>query len=170
MICFFYHINTAKNFYTSQWPLFFGFNPTESAIWQEKRNGIEPEFLAIYDKAVHELHVSGSMNVKYKLKNKITGQFRWILEEAKIKFDSLVNDEIISGRMTDITANENYQVQIKESEDRFELITESMPVMIWVSNENNIVTYSSSYFADLLDSKSGKTGSIYFLLEKSRIQ
>ncbi len=32
--------------------------------------------------------------------------------------------------------------------------------------QNNIVTYSSSYFADVLDSKSGKTGSIYFLLEK----
>ena len=144
----FYHINTAKNFYTSQWPLFFGFNPTDSAIWQEKRNAIEPEFLAIYDKAVHELHVSGSMIVKYKLKNKITGQFRWILEEAKIKFDSLVNDEIISGRMTDITVNENYQVQIKESEDRFELITESMPVMIWVSNEHNIVTYTNQASRD----------------------
>jgi PAS domain S-box-containing protein len=144
----FYHINTAKNFYTSQWPLFFGFNPTESAIWQEKRNGIEPEFLASYDQAVHELHVSGSMHVKYKLKNKITGQDRWILEEARIKFDSLVNDEIISGRMTDITVTENYLAQIKESENRFELITESMPVMIWVSNEKNIVTYTNQTSRD----------------------
>ena len=144
----FYHLNTSKNFYTSQWPLFFGFNPNESAIWKEKRNGVEPEFLAIYDEAIHELHVSGSMHVKYKLKNKITGHSRWILEEAKIKFDSLLNDEIISGRMTDITVNENYQVQIKESEDRFELITESMPVMIWVSNQNNIVTYTNQASRD----------------------
>ena len=138
-----YQQNTEKNFFTSGWTLFLGFNPEKVDIWKEKRACVESEFLKAYDDAVRDLKSSGSMSVKYKIKNKISGHIRWIFEETKIKFDPILNDEIISGRMTDINKSVNYKKQIKESEERFQLITESMPVMIWVSNENNIITYSN---------------------------
>ena len=138
-----YQQNKGKNFFTSRWPLFMGFNPNIGDVWSQKRECILDESKKIYDDAIREFQLNGSMSVKYKIKNKISGHIRWILEEAKIKFDSSINDEIISGRLTDITAQENFKSQIKETEDRFRLITESMPVMIWVSNSDNIVTYTN---------------------------
>jgi PAS domain S-box-containing protein len=143
-----YQQNKSKNFFTSRWPLFMGFNPSIGDVWSQKRECILEEFQKIYDDALREFQLNGSMSVKYKIKNKISGHIRWILEEAKIKFDSNINDEIISGRLTDITANENYRSQIKETEDRFRLITESMPVMIWVSNSENKVTYTNQASRD----------------------
>jgi PAS domain S-box-containing protein len=111
-----YQQNKNKNFFTSRWPLFMGFNPASGDMWEQKRACVIDEFKNIYDDAMKEFMLNGSMTVKYKIKNKVSGQIRWILEESKIKFDSTLNDEIISGRLTDITANENFRSQMKESE------------------------------------------------------
>lgn len=143
-----YQNKTDKNFFTSRWPLFFGFNPSDTIAWKEKRECVVEEHKNRYDEAIRNLQVSGAMSVKYQLINRITGHMRWVLEEAKIKFDSIINDEIISGRLTDITTSENYRSQIKESEERFQLVTESMPVMIWVSNEDDKVIYTNKTSRD----------------------
>ena len=120
----------------------------EGDVWEEKRDCILDEYKKIYDDAMREFQLNGSMTVRYKVKNKVSGQIRWILEEGKIKFDSNLNDEVISGRLTDITASENYRNQVKESEERFQLITESMPVMIWVSGQDNKVSYTNQASRD----------------------
>jgi len=143
-----YQKNKSKNFFTSRWPLFMGFNPKVEDIWKKKRDCILDEYKNVYDDAMQEFHLNGSMKVRYKVKNKVSGQIRWILEEGKIKFDSNLNDEVISGRLTDITASENYRNQVRESEERFQLITESMPVMIWVSGQDNKVTYTNQASRD----------------------
>ncbi len=143
-----YQKKTNKNFYTSRWPLFFGFNPSEFIAWTEKRECVLDEHKNRYDEAIRNLQINGSMSVKYQLVNKISGHVRWVLEESKIKFDSIINDEVISGRITDITASENFRSQIKESEERFQLVTESMPVMIWVSNEDDKVIYTNKTSRD----------------------
>ena len=143
-----YQKNKSKNFFTSRWPLFLGFNPKAGDVWEEKRDCILDEYKKIYDDAMREFHLNGSMMVRYKVKNKVSGQIRWILEEGKIKFDSTLNDEVISGRLTDITASETYKNQVRESEERFQLITESMPVMIWVSGQDNKVTYTNQASRD----------------------
>ncbi len=160
-----YQNNKKKNFFTSRWPLFMGFNPNSGDVWEQKRECILDEFKQPYDDAMREFLLNGSMTVKYKIRNKVSGQVRWILEESKIKFDSTLNDEIISGRLTDITSNEHFRSQMKESEERFQLITESMPVMIWVSNAENKVTYtnkaSREFFGfDLKDLKDQQAFSI----------
>jgi len=143
-----YQKNKTKNFFTSRWPLFMGFNPKAGDLWEEKRDCILDEYKKVYDDAMREFHLNGSMTVRYKVKNKVSGQIRWILEEGKIKFDSALNDEVISGRLTDITASETYRNQVRESEERFQLITESMPVMIWVSGQDNKVTYTNQASRD----------------------
>ncbi|MEY3433224.1 MAG: hypothetical protein RL131_1160, partial [Bacteroidota bacterium] len=155
--------NSSKNFFTSRWPLFMGFNPQIGDVWTQKRECIMDDYKKIYDDAIREFQLNGSMTVKYKVVNKISGHVRWILEEAKIKFDSSINDEVISGRLSDVTTSENYRNQIKETEERFQLITESMPVMIWVSNPENKVTYTNQASRDFygFDMKNLKDQSEY---------
>ena len=143
-----YKKNKHKNYFTSRWPLFFGFDPKFGNIWKLKGACVIEEHKKMYDDAISEFQVSGNLNFKYKIKNQISGQTRWILEEARIKIDANQHDEIISGRITDITTSENFRSLVNESEERFRLITESMPVMIWISNEDNKVIYTNQSSKD----------------------
>lgn len=153
-----YQKNKSKNYFTSRWPLFFGFNPASGNIWKQKRECVAEEHRKLYDEAQLEFQSTGNLNLKYKVKNKVSGHTRWVFEEARIKIDEQINDEIISGRITDISTSENFKSLVNETEERFRLITESMPVMIWVSNEENKVTYTNQaskdfYGFDLKDLK-----------------
>lgn len=143
-----YQKNKLKNYFTSRWPLFFGFNPKAGNIWKQKRESVVEEHRKLYDDAQLEFQSTGRLNLKYKIKNKISGHTRWVLEEARIKIDENLNDEIISGRITDISTSENFRSLVSETEERFRLITESMPVMIWVSDQDNIVIYTNQASKD----------------------
>lgn len=143
-----YQKNKSKNYFTSRWPLFFGFNPKSGNIWKQKRDCVIDEHKKLYDEAQLEFQATGHLNLKYKIKNKISGHTRWIFEEARIKIDDQLNDEIISGRITDISTSENFKSLVNETEERFRLITESMPVMIWVSDEENKVIYTNQASRD----------------------
>lgn len=143
-----YQKNKSKNYFTSRWPLFFGFNPKTGNIWKQKRDSVVEEHRNLYDDAQLEFQSTGHLNLKYKIKNKISGHTRWVFEEARIKIDENLNDEIISGRITDISTSENFRSLVNETEERFRLITESMPVMIWVSDEDNKVIYTNQASKD----------------------
>ena len=143
-----YQKNKLKSYFTSRWTLFFGFNPKSGNIWKQKRDCVIDEHKKIYDEAHLEFQATGHLNLKYKIKNKISGHTRWIFEEARIKIDDQLNDEIISGRITDISTSENFKSLVNETEERFKLITESMPVMIWVSDEDNKVIYTNQASRD----------------------
>lgn len=133
-----------KNFFTSMWPLFFGFNPAkEENLEEKKRSTMLAEHLSAYTKAITELSLNGRTSVKYEIVNPLTKERKWLLEDIRKKFDPFLSDEIITGRITDITSEEYYKYQVKESEERFQKITEALPVMIWVSDENNRVTYTN---------------------------
>lgn len=138
-----YQKNKHKNYFTSRWSLFFGFNPKSGNIWKQKRETVIEEHKKMYDESILEFQSTGYLNIKYKIKNKVSGHTRWIFEEARIKIDEQLNDEIISGRITDISTSENFKSLVNETEERFRLITESMPVMIWVSNDENKVIYTN---------------------------
>jgi PAS domain S-box-containing protein len=64
-------------------------------------------------------------------------------EKISKKYDPVLDDVILSGRISDVTTSQLYALQIKESEERFRNLMDNVPVMVWVSNEMNIVTYSN---------------------------
>jgi PAS domain S-box-containing protein len=134
-----------KNFFTSRWPLLFGFNPgkTDDPI-EEKRKTIVEESLKEYDEAIMQMELSGHAKLKYQVINKVTNKRMWLEEEVKKRYDPFISDEVIIGKITDITGAEMYREFIAESESRFKNITDALPVMTWVSDYNNRVTYSNN--------------------------
>ena len=134
-----------KNFFTSRWPLLFGFNPgkTDDPI-EEKRKTIVDESLKEYDEAILKMELSGHAKLKYQVVNKVTNKRMWLEEEVKKRYDPFISDEVIIGKITDITGAEMYREFIAESESRFKNITDALPVMTWVSDYNNRVTYSNN--------------------------
>jgi two-component system sporulation sensor kinase A len=86
---------------------------------------------------------TGQATTRYSVKNKITKELFWLEETINKRFDPIINDTIISGRISNVTNVHLYSLQVKESEKRFELITEALPSMIWVSDKNNHYIYSN---------------------------
>lgn len=139
-----YKNHPEKSFFTSRWPLFFGFNPTKSANpLQERQKNILPGSLPSYEEAMRQLDFSGQATFKYQIENAVTHKQFWLEEEVKKKFDPFLNDEVLTGRITDVSGAEFYREYILESEKRFKRVTDSLPVMVWVSDQNNLVTYTN---------------------------
>ena len=139
-----YKNQTENNFFTSRWPLIFGFNPTKvNDPLLEKQNAVLISSYNEYENSLRQLEETGYVKFKYQVQNKITQKKIWVEEETRKKFDPYLNDEVITGKIEDITANELLKETVQESESRFRQITEVMPVMIWTSDTKNIVNYSN---------------------------
>jgi PAS domain S-box-containing protein len=138
-----------NNFFTSRWPTFFGFNPTKTDTpFEEKKNCVLIGSVQEYEKAMTELEEKGEVRFRYQIKNLMTKRKLWLEEEIKKKYDPYLDDEVITGKILDVTQNELYKAAMEETENRFKNITESMPVMLWVSDHNNLVIYSNKEVKD----------------------
>ena len=139
-----YKNHPEKSFFTSRWPLYFGFNPTNfKDPLRERQRYILPATIDAYRKAMDQLDFSGQATFKYQVENAVTHKQLWLEEEVKKKFDPFLNDEVLTGRIADVSGAEFYREYILESEKRFKRITDALPVMIWVSDQNDVVNYSN---------------------------
>ncbi|MFN9113441.1 MAG: PAS domain-containing protein, partial [Bacteroidota bacterium] len=138
-----------NNFFTSRWPSFFGFNPnkTEHPL-DDKKNCVLLGSVKEYENAIHELETKGEVRFRYQISNLMTRRKLWLEEEIKKKYDPYLEDEVITGKILDITQNELYKSAMEETENRFKNITDSMPVMLWVSDSTNKVIYSNQVTKD----------------------
>jgi len=133
-----------KNIVTSKWNDFFGFNLEDcNNILKEREKYIVREGSKNYYTQVKNLAVDNKINITYQVKNKKNGKLFWLSENIYKYYDKKIDDTIISGKITNVTQDRLNLMQIKESEDRFRNLIDVTPVMIWVSNEKNLVTYTN---------------------------
>lgn len=170
-----YKNQTENNFFTSRWPLIFGFNPTKvKDPLLEKQNAVLLSSFNVYENSLRQLEEKGHVKFKYQVQNKITQKKIWLEEEIRKKFDPYLNDEVITGKIEDITSSELLRESVQESESRFRQITEVMPVMIWTSDTKNIVNYSNQktkeFFGKGLEEFSGPDEFVNFVHPDSKIK
>ena len=132
-----------KNYFTSKWFSLLGFQPNEENSLEKKRELIDPEYQSMYDVAWRNLLITGEMSLIYKINKPGETADIWIKEETKRVYDFKVNDEVISGRIADVSKEQLFKFQMEESENRFKLITEHIPVIVWVSDQNDLVFFSN---------------------------
>lgn len=77
-----------------------------------------------------------SFSQEYRIKTK-SGCIRWIDDRTIIRKDSANNITHFQGILLDITRRKNAEAVLKESENRFRLVAENMPVMINAIDEKN---------------------------------
>ncbi len=136
--------NHKKNLLTNQWKQIFGFDGKGMKdIFIEKSTCVISESPKLHYSRIKKLKAGESINILYQAKNKETGISFWLSESIIKQYDEQINDIVISGRITDVTSEQLHAMKIAESEGRFRNFMDSVPVMVWVSNENNIVTYSN---------------------------
>ncbi len=133
-----------KNFITNRWKDIFGFNQlTTKNLFVEKSKCIISETNHKHTSRIKNLKIGDQVSIRYQIKNKTTGELFWLSEVINKHYDLVLDDVVVSGRITDVTKEQQYAMQIQESEERFRNLIDAVPVMVWVSNEKNKVIYSN---------------------------
>jgi PAS domain S-box-containing protein len=140
-----YRQKKSNNYFTSNWSQLFGFDPLKEPDPIYKRKSIVVSSMkGYYERQILFLEKSGAVNMKYQIEHPVTHEKYWLEEEVRKRYDNLLKDEYIVGKVSNVTSRELYEEVIKETEARFKNITDAMPVMTWVSDSNNVVIYSNN--------------------------
>ena len=75
------------------------------------------------------------------------GTYRWAEVKGKVFFDEDGNPDDMVGTVRDISGERHVRQQLQEREQKFKLLADSMPQMVWTADpEGNIYYYSKSVF------------------------
>ncbi len=139
-----YQQDKEKCFFSDKWFPLLGFSTdaVEDPI-AEKKKWIQSDFLESYEVALEKLKKTNRIQFKYQTQHATNGKLLWLEEEIIKKIDPVSNDEVWVGIIRDISGVEFYKEYIKESEQRFKNITDSLPVMIWVADAQDQIIYTN---------------------------
>jgi PAS domain S-box-containing protein len=139
-----YNTHSEKNLISSKWKNYFGFDPlNEKDIFAKKSNRVVSEDPKIHLKKLKMMKPGDRLSIRYQIVNPETGEKFWLSESLYKQKDLSLNDDYISGRITNITREHLYAMQMQETESRFQTIMDAAPVMVWVSDKNNSVSYTN---------------------------
>ena len=87
-------------------------------------------------------------NAEYRIVRPSDGQVRWIAVKAEIERDSDGRAQRLVGAHIDITDSKVAEQAIRESEQRFRLVSESAPVMLWMGDVEGKCLYLNRTLRD----------------------
>lgn len=103
---------------------------------------VHPDDLEIRNHAYNEALITGIIN--YELRVIWTDKsVHWVEAKGKVFFDADKNPEKLLGTVRDITDEKHHQQILEESEKRFRSLTESIPQLIWETDEKGNSLFAS---------------------------
>ncbi|MBK8944024.1 MAG: PAS domain S-box protein [Ignavibacteriae bacterium] len=108
--------------------------------WQSR---IHPEHIDDVIEALHS-HLEGKteqFNKEYKVLTK-SGDWKWVLDKGKVAIRDEQNNPLrVAGTLSDISERKKAEEILKESEARFVNIANTMPLMLWMTDNKISATY-----------------------------
>ncbi|BAZ10349.1 multi-sensor hybrid histidine kinase [Calothrix sp. NIES-4071] len=94
------------------------------------------------------LRTGKDYNIEYRFKRALDGQYRWFLGKAFALRDK--DGKIIRwfGSCTDIDDTKRVEQALRESEERYRILTEVAPQVVWMSQNDGKITYCNQYWLD----------------------
>jgi PAS domain S-box-containing protein len=89
-------------------------------------------------------------STEYRIIRPSDGEVRWIASEARIERDAAGKAIRLIGAHIDITERSIARERLRESEERFQLIANSAPVPMWVSNTDGTRAFANQAYLDFL--------------------
>ena len=78
-------------------------------------------------------------------------KWKWVLDKGKVVIRNEDNKPVrIAGIVSDITQRKEVELKLKESEERFESMTNDLPVMVWLSDKKLNLTYQNTLTKEFL--------------------
>jgi PAS domain S-box-containing protein len=94
------------------------------------------------------LRTGNNYNIEYRFKRASDGQYRWFIGRAFPLRDK--DGKIIRwfGSCTDIDDTKRVEEALRESEERYRILTEVAPQVVWMSGADGQITYCNQYWLD----------------------
>ncbi len=103
---------------------------------------IHPDDLEIRNLAYNEALLTGVINYELRVIWK-DNSIHWVEAKGKVFFDANKNPEKLLGTVRDITDEKNHQQELEKSEKRFRSLAESIPQLIWETDEKGNSLFAS---------------------------
>lgn len=143
-------------------------NPhTDIVTWSEELYriaGMDPNLPAISFREHHKLYTPESWDrlqrsveealrtaAPYELDLEMVrpdGATRWIVGRGEAHRDAAGNIVALRGTLHDITERKRAEQALRESEERFRLVANTAPVMIWMADQDKLCTYVNKTWLD----------------------
>ena len=145
-------LKTDKIVYSPRLSQIFGHEFLDNNELRYMRRQIHPEDEEVVQQAFNKALVSGNYQYEARI-IKPDQNVSWIKTQGKTIYN-IDNEPIkLIGTVQDITEEKKYQRELEESEEKFRLLSESIPQFIWTSNRQGEITY----FNDAVYTYSGLT-------------
>jgi len=104
---------------------------------------VYPDDVAGVEKALTDtLSQGGRYRVEHRVRS-ADGAVRWIASHGRIKMGEDGKPESMSGLVLDVTERQRAESKLSESEQRFSLLAECIPQMIWTAGPDGALDYVS---------------------------
>ncbi|KAF2333713.1 PAS domain S-box protein [Flavobacterium daemonense] len=119
-----------------------GYKENEKLTHDQLLKHLHPDDMHIRNKAFKEALTSGYLNYEART-IWIDGSIHWMEGKGKLFYDEDNKPEKLIGTIRDITDEKNHQQELEESEKRFRSLTESIPQLIWETDEKGNSLFAS---------------------------
>jgi PAS domain S-box-containing protein len=119
----------------------FGFEPSEKVDIDRFRKAIHPDDRDSMRKAVEN---SLNTGVEYEAEHRVilpNGQIRWLATRGRVEFSGDGKPTRMRGVSLDVTPRKLGEEALSESEERFRIVADAAPVLIWMSGVDKLCTF-----------------------------
>ena len=136
---------TREPIYSQRYLQLLGFPSEARPTHQELLAKIHPEDIGLRNEAVSDAKKKGFLDLELRIKPS-PDNIRWIRSRGKVVYDNNGMPVRILGTTVDITDQRAAFDVLQQSEERFKVISNNAPVMIWMSgNEKYAGFYNTSW-------------------------
>jgi PAS domain S-box-containing protein len=133
-------LKTNEFIYSKKFLEIFGVDKEKITGLNELLPSLFPEDLPARKKAVREAYKSGVL--QYVSRIIWSDQsIHWIENKGKVFYGENNQPVKLIGTTRNITAEKNYQQTLEEREQKFRLLADSMPQLVWTGDVNGIINY-----------------------------
>jgi len=133
--------------YSDRYLEILGFNasakPSHAAIVQ----CIHPDDLEYRNKRIRDALQTGFLDLEMRIISADTKAVKWIKSRGSVVYDAMRNPLKMLGTTMDVTEEKNRSEVLRISEEKFRLLANSMPQLVWTSDpEGNLNYFNQSVY------------------------
>jgi PAS domain S-box-containing protein len=134
------NLETKEVNYSDRYLEILGHNKGEKLTHQEILKHLHPDDLGIREAAFKVAYETGILHYESRI-IWTDGTVHWIEGKGKVFYNDDNEPVKMIGTVQDITEEKNYQQQLKEREEKFRLLADSMPQHIWTADTAGNLNY-----------------------------
>jgi PAS domain S-box-containing protein len=119
----------------------FGFAPSDKPDIDRFRKAIHPDDRNSMRKAAEN---SLNTGMEYEAEHRVilpNGQIRWLATRGRVEFSGDSKPTRMRGVSLDVTRRKLEEEALRESEERFRVVADAAPVLIWMSGVDKLCTF-----------------------------